>query len=405
MDAASPSPQPPAHRARRALCLCGGGATGAAYQVGVLAALEAMIPGFRTGDFELIVGTSAGSLVGALLAAGVPVTRLYTSILDGDDFFAIQRRDVYQLDLRETAWKLMRIGRVGARLGRQWLQDPTGDWRGPALGDLSAALPDGLFSMNGYVQFIDRFLARHGLARTFDQLPGRLMVPVNNLDTGHRDVFGLGYRTDASVPEAIAASSAIPLFFSPVRVRGRDYIDGGSGRVAHVDLAQQAGMSHVLVINPIVPWNLERRLMERRGDDADIAGATLNRIRSRGMVAIWNQSFRMSNAVKLHLGLRRLRADRPDMALALIEPDEKDDTLFVTNPMNMDARARIARVAYETTVARLQSGDDAVRAVCLGLPEARHLDGLHRRDDRTPAAPSRGVPTPLSAAPRAARRA
>ena len=392
MDGSPEMPQQPSTSARRGLCLCGGGATGAAYQVGVLAALEAMIPGFRTSDFEVIVGTSAGSLVGALLAAGVPATRLYHSITTEDDFFRIQRSDVYQLDLRETAWKLMRIGRVAARLGRQWATDPSGDWRGLALGDLSAALPDGLFSMTGYVQFIDRFLAQHGLARTFSQLPGNLLVPVNNLDTGHRDVFGKGHRTDATIPEAIAASSAIPLFFSPVRIRGRDYIDGGSGRVAHVDLAQQAGMSHVLVINPIVPWNLERRLLERRGDDADIEGATLNRIRSRGMVAIWNQSFRMSNAVKLHMGLRRLRADRPDMALALLEPDEKDDTLFVTNPMDTDARARIARVAFDATVARLREGGEAVRAVCLGLPDARLHDGLRRHDARTPKRDTAGAP-------------
>jgi len=392
MDGSHEMPGSQPSTARRGLCLCGGGATGAAYQVGVLAALEATIPGFQTRDFEVIVGTSAGSLVGALLAAGVPATRLYHSITTEDDFFRIQRSDVYQLDLRETAWKLVRIGRVAARIGRQWATDPMGDWRGFALGDLSAALPDGLFSMTGYIQFIDRFLARHGLARTFEQLPGRLMVPVNNLDTGHRDVFGQGHRIDATVPEAIAASSAIPLFFSPVRIRGRDYIDGGSGRVAHVDLAQQAGMSHVLVINPIVPWNLERRLLERRGDDADIEGATLNRIRSRGMVAIWNQSFRMSNAVKLHMGLRRLRADRPDMALALLEPDEKDDTLFVTNPMDTDSRARIARVAFDATAARLRQGDEAVRAVCLGLPDARHHDGLRRHDARTPKRDTAGAP-------------
>ena len=135
----------------------------------------------------------------------------------------------------------------------------------------------------------------------------------------------------------------------------------------------------MLVINPVVPWNLERRLRERGPDDADIEAATLSRIRSRGMVAIWNQSFRMANNVKLHLGLRRFRADRPDLGLALLEPDERDETLFETSPKNTDARARIARHAYATTFDRMQAGDEAVRAVCLGLGHAHLLDGVRRR--------------------------
>lgn len=363
---------------RLGVCLCGGGATGAAYEIGVLAALEAGVPGFRTSRFEVLVGTSAGALVAAMVAGGVSVTRLYHSITSGDDYFPIKRSDVFQMDWHETAWKLGRVGKALARAAGRLVRDPKSAVAETALVDLTAALPDGLFSLSGYLAFMERFFARRGLPRHFDQLAPQLLVPTNNLDTGHRQVFGRGYRLDATIPEAIAASSAIPLFFSPVRIHGADYIDGGTGRVAHVDLAQRAGVTHVLVINPVTPWNLERRLMERRPDDADIGSETLTRIRSRGMVAIWNQSFRMSNNVKLHLGLRRFKADRPDLALALIEPDERDETLFVTNPMDTGARARIARHAYQTTLGRLQAGDEAVRAVCLGLPNAHQLDGLRR---------------------------
>ncbi len=362
---------------RRALCLCGGGATGAAYEIGVLAALESALPGFSVQQFDIIIGTSAGSLVAALLAAGVPIQRLYRAVVDNDEFFRIERKDIYQVDWRDFAWKLGRMGKAAARVGHRLLRDPLHTLGEADLGVLAAALPDGMFSLSGYIEWVDRFMARNGLPRHFDQLGPALMIPTNDLDTGHREVFGRGWRIDASIPEAIGASSAIPLFFSPVRIHGRDYVDGGTGRVAHVDLA--AGATHVLAINPVVPWNLERRMAEFRMDDSDMSQATLTRIRSRGMVSIWNQTFRMSNNVKLHMSLRRFRADRPDVGVALIEPDERDETLFVVNPMDTAARARIARHAYESTLVRLREGDDAVRAVCLGAPDARSLDGLRRR--------------------------
>jgi NTE family protein len=367
----------PGSRRRLALCLCGGGATGAAYEIGVLAALEVALPGFSIHDFDIIVGTSAGSLVGALVAAGVPIQRLYRSVLDNDDFFRIDRTDVYKLDWRDFAWKIGRIGKAAARVGQRLLRDPLHTLGSADLSTLAAALPDGLFSLSGYIEWVDRFMARNGLARHFDQIRPALIIPTNDLDTGHREVFGRGWRIDASIPEAIGASSAIPLFFAPVRIHGRDYVDGGTGRVAHVDLA--AGATHVLVLNPVVPWNLERRMREFRSDDSEMHEASLSRIRSRGMLAIWNQTFRMSNNVKLHMSLRRFRADKPDVGMALIEPDERDETLFVVNPMDTAARARIARHAYDSTIQRLREGDEAVRAVCLGLPHAPTLDGLRRR--------------------------
>jgi predicted acylesterase/phospholipase RssA len=370
-----PTPRPDR---RLGLCLCGGGATGAAYEIGALAALEAAVPGFRTTQFDVVVGTSAGSLIAALVAGGVSATRMYHAITTGDAWFRVDRADVYQPDWDDTWRNAGRVGRALLRLGVRAMRD-RGQSVGAAWADLAAALPDGLFSLNRYQRWVDRTLQRMNVARWFEDVPAHLLIPANNLDTGHRQVFGRGYRIDVTVPEAIAASSAIPLFFSPVRLHGSDYVDGGSGRVAHVDLAQRAGCTHVLVVNPIVPWNLERRLRESRPDDAEMEARSLTRIRARGMVGIWNQCFRMGNNVKLHMGLRRFRADRPDIGLALIEPDERDETLFVTNAMDTSARAGIARHAFDTTVARLRSGDEAVRAVCLGLRHACNLDGLRRR--------------------------
>ncbi|MCO4764476.1 MAG: patatin-like phospholipase family protein [Myxococcales bacterium] len=366
---------------RRALVLCGGGATGAAYEVGVLAGLEASIPGFRVTDFDIYIGTSAGAMVATFVAAGVSVTRFFNSLVTGDDFFPLRRSDVYGFDTRETLTKLGHIARFFVKAAHNAKRDPKGFASDVDLGDLSRTLPDGLFSLRAYQRFIERFLSRQELPRYFEQIPKQLLIPANNLDTAHREVFGLGYRLDASLSQAIIASSAIPLFFNPVRIGDSDLVDGGSGKVAHVDLAQAAGATHALVINPIVPWNLARRLTQMSQDGEE--PGELVRIRQRGMWGVWNQSFRISTISRLNMGLRRFEAEHPDVGLALISPSELDETLFVTNPMNTEARAVVAQRAFDSTLSRMRSAEGAaIAAVCLGQPMPNSHIAVRAPDER-----------------------
>ena len=65
-----------------ALCLGGGGVTGAMYQIGVLAALEDSVEGLKADGFDLYVGASSGASVAAALAGGRSVQRIYRAILD-----------------------------------------------------------------------------------------------------------------------------------------------------------------------------------------------------------------------------------------------------------------------------------------------------------------------------------
>lgn len=341
----------------------------------MLAALEAAIPEFRIADIDIFIGTSAGALVATFMASGVSVTRFFNALVTGDDFFPLRRSDVYGFDGRETLSKIGHIARFLIKAAHHARRDPTGfvDEIDPA--DLSRTLPDGLFSLRAYQRFIERFMERNALPRYFEQVDAHLLIPANNLDTAHREVFGRGYRLDAKLSQAIIASSAIPLFFNPVRIGDSDLIDGGSGKVAHVDLAHAAGATHTLVINPVVPWNLDRRLTQMSLEGKE--PGELVRIRQRGMWGVWNQSFRISTTTRLTMGLRGFQVTHPDTALALIAPSELDETLFVTNPMNTAARAQVAQRAYDTTLTRMRGPQgEAIRAVVLGCADAAELCGL-----------------------------
>src|SRR3989441_6275184 len=94
---------------------------------------------------------------------------------------------------------------------------------------------------------------KRGLRNSFADLERTLLIPAIDLDRAQRVVFGRDELRDVPISTAVAASSAIPGFFEPYTVDGRDYLDGGVGFTGHADLAAEAGARLVLVVNPLVP--------------------------------------------------------------------------------------------------------------------------------------------------------
>ncbi len=115
------------------------------------------------------------------------------------------------------------------------------------------ALPAGVFSLRHYERYLTRFLAHHGLPNRFSDVRRELYITANDLDSGHRVLFGQGELSEVPIATAICASSAIPLFFEPVRWNGRDFIDGAVGKVEHADVALARGADLIIVVNPLVP--------------------------------------------------------------------------------------------------------------------------------------------------------
>ncbi len=351
---------------KRALVLCGGGITGALYEVGALAAVDDFLgvgsSPLDSTRFDVYVGISAGSFVATALCGGISPQRLAASVL-GDPkerhLVPQKRGDVFHFEPLRAARQGLHLG--GALLRSAW-QVARGTMSVKEVpGELLAATPPGVFSLKPYQRFLERFLRQQGLPRRLNAMPRELYIPVNDLDSGHRVVLGgpgPGPLSEVGIAEAICASSAIPMVFDPVRVGGRDYLDGGTGKADHVDVALKRGAEFVLVINPMVP------IAHDPGAGSGLLGRR-DRLRDHGMLTVYDQTMRMSIKARLHQGLRRGQAEYPNATILILEPDEREADMFLQNPMNFDARVQILRYGYQSAANQLRARRGRFEAMCL----------------------------------------
>lgn len=221
------------------LVLGGGGVLGESWMMGVLAGVEEAT-GFDLRACEYFVGTSAGSIVAAHLVAGRAPRRPSTT---GSEV---------QLAGIRPANSLASVAVGAARRAGTWALAAGSAFAPLALG-LSApggavvraamlrALPRPADDLSGLAAEVERSGAR------FD---GRLRVAAVDRANGRRVMFGSPSAPRASVAEAVAASCSVPWLFSPVRIGGRDYVDGGVWSATNLDAAPAGLQTHVLCLNP-----------------------------------------------------------------------------------------------------------------------------------------------------------
>ncbi len=343
---------------RSGLCLAGGGITGAMYEVGVLAALEDAFEDFHANDFDVIIGASTGACVATALAGGISAGRMYRALLDpSDDFFPLRRNHLMRIDMREMrrVWS----SSVGAlrRLAGSVTNNPLSRQSWQEIDRLWDSLPAGVFSMDAFEQFFFEFLTRRGLPKSFAEMPQRLMLVASDLDVGERVVFGVGGDLEhVPIAKAVSASMAVPMLYAPVRVDGRDFIAGGPGEAGHVDVAVEQGCELIVVINAMVPVRANRE-----SKAIPTGHGPQKRVRDKGLLWVYNQSWRLVTEARLQQGLANYRAEHPEVDIHLVEPARDDATMFMHSPMNFDARRLILEDGYSATTRGLRDPESPLR--------------------------------------------
>lgn len=340
-------------RDKTALVLGGGGFTGGVYEIGALRALDLLAPGMSVNDFDLYVGTSAGSFIAALCANEVSPEEMMRAVTRESDqpFREINLQDLLRLNLFELARRGVMLPAHVLSLGRRiMLQRGQTSLMDLVIG-LAEALPPGLYNGAGLERYLRRVLADREVPDDFRTCKHELYVTATDLDTCERVVFGQPGYDEVPISTAVRASTALPMVYAPVRIGDREYVDGGIVSTTNLDVAIEAGAKLVIVINPIVPYRNDFSEKVRT-----ISGVRARRISDMGFPKVGYQAFKMLAHRRLHGMAEQWQERFPGVDIVLIEPQENDRLMFETSIMNFTSRVEIARHGFES-VARHLSGE------------------------------------------------
>lgn len=229
---------------RVGLVLGGGGVIGLAYHAAALAALEHDL-GWDPREADIVVGTSAGSLVGALLRRGVPASDLAAIAVGGTP---VSSPPAVARALRERpdfppVNPLALLGRPprlpSPALVTAWLRRP---WRLDPVSAVASVIPDGTLDLAEHAGAIEEVL---GSAWP----PADLWVCTVRRRDLRRVVMGRDLHT--RLAGAVTASCAIPGYFRPVELDGELYVDGGVRSPTNADVLRRADVDLAIILSPM----------------------------------------------------------------------------------------------------------------------------------------------------------
>ena len=312
---------------KRGLVIGAGGVLGAAWSVGALCALEEVM-GFDPREADVIIGTSAGSVLASLVAGGVsprqlrdhqlgvPITEGPLAGFSWDYERATTKRPGVPRLLGPGSGKLIRSS---ARRLRQM----------PPTAVLSGFLPQGQGSLARIGPLVE------AISPIGDWSPHpNLWICAMNYQTGTRVAFGRPGAPTAELAQAVQAACAIPAWFKPVKIGDQQYVDGGACSATSVDLVASMGLDEVYVIAPMVSFAMDR---------------------PEHVIAKLERRWRVQVTKRCLREVEKVRANGADVVV--LGPGPEDLEAIGANLMDVGRRINVLETSLRTSVQALRDPD------------------------------------------------
>ena len=237
-------------RPRIGLVFGAGGVVGAAWMTGALPAVQERLP-CAINDVEMIVGTSAGSVLAAALRCGVSLDEM-VAYQRGEAEGVLRASGAHDIDggplpprpqFRVGSPRLMLATLLTPHRVHPWVGASAWVLRGRAR---HVALHDTVHALHSHAY---RHTARDGSPP--DWVDGQTWIVAVDYDSGRRVIFGRPGAPPAQLADAVVASCSIPGWYEPAVIAGRRYVDGGVRSPTSLGVLSRAGVDEVYVLAPM----------------------------------------------------------------------------------------------------------------------------------------------------------
>jgi NTE family protein len=288
-----------------------------------------------------VIGTSAGSVIGCLVAAGVPPWFMVAHSA-GESFDGLNGPDGRPASEADRAGggsfqfeRGLPLGPGSIRMALTALSNPL---RHTPLQLLAGWLPAGLFSTDSIKETVRRAVAGRWVEHQ------AFWAVACDYGSGKRIPFGRVDAPTADVSDAVAASCAIPGFFRPVEIGGRRYVDGGVCSASNVDLLAGTGLDLIICLSPL---------------------SSRERVGGLHPFDRFGDASRAANGRRLGHEIKKVRRYGTDVVV--IQPTAADLEVMGRNLMSSERRQLVIETATRTV--REQLNKPEIRAKLADLPE------------------------------------
>lgn len=321
------------HR-KTSICISGGGLEGYIYSIGVVSALDNCFLDKESGDFDIYCGVSSGAIIASTLAVGI----------HSDDL-------VKQIYRKHTSLEPLGLKTIfdfaGAEIARRafdFVRAFSTFDSGELISRLQNSVPTGFFKGEKLKKFFEKQLRHFGIDDDMSKLKKELYINVTDQDTSENIVFGEEPWKDIKISQAIRASTALPPFYLPERIKGHWFTDGQLTSSSDFNMAIKKGAALVVYIDPMVPFtsNMPGAVMKNGGYFTVVqAVKSLVQTRSSSM-------------------LKHSMDNNPDVDFIIFKPTDEVMEAMAGNPMKYYIRTELVELGYRCTILQILASYDAI---------------------------------------------